>query len=197
VAAAVAGAEASHRRIQDVNMQFYPTVTFVTTLQRAYTPATTLDVPTYDSTGTKILSVTPEDDVLQETTGWNVGAVFSWTIFDGGVRGGNLKAARATADVADAQEEATRRQATVQVAQAVRAVEVAEESLKTARVTRDQARALDRLTRLNYLDGSGTSLDLVVAARTLRQAGVQLVVQEFSTAQAKIGALLALATCDY
>ena len=57
--------------------------------------------------------------------------------------------------------------------------------------------AFDRLARLNFQLGRGTSLDLVDAARQLRQAEIQLAVQEFNTVQAKIAALLALSDCNY
>ena len=45
--------------------------------------------------------------------------------------------------------------------------------------------------------GTGTSFDLVDAAQRARAAEVDLAVKEFTVVQSKLGALLALSTCDY
>ena len=54
-----------------------------------------------------------------------------------------------------------------------------------------------RLTsKISFLNGSGTSFDLVLTERQLRISEADLAVSEFSVLQAKIAALLALSTCN-
>jgi hypothetical protein len=49
-----------------------------------------------------------------------------------------------------------------------------------------------RLSKISFLNGSGTSFDLVLTERQLRVSDADLAVSEFSVLQAKIAALLAL-----
>ena len=65
---------------------------------------------------------------------------------------------------------------------------------ETSRKLSEQA---DRLARTNFELGQGTSLELVEAARRLREAEIQLAVREFELVQAKIRALLSLSICRY
>jgi outer membrane protein TolC len=62
---------------------------------------------------------------------------------------------------------------------------------------RDLAAENDRLTRTAYLEGRGTSLELVTAAQGLREAEIQLALREFDLVKARIAAILALATCPW
>src|SRR5262249_15076433 len=94
------------------------------------------------------------------------------------------------------QLESLRRSASVAVAQARRAVDVAEQSRTIAEEARNLAADVDRLTISGYRTGKGTSLDLVVSAAALRQAEISLALQEFSLVRARIEQLLALATCS-
>jgi outer membrane protein TolC len=59
----------------------------------------------------------------------------------------------------------------------------------------DAARELDRLTRISYERGAGTSLDLVTAGTALRQAQINATVDQFNAAKASVDADLAKATC--
>jgi outer membrane protein TolC len=68
--------------------------------------------------------------------------------------------------------------------------------LAVAARTREIAAETARLTKVAYLNGSGTSFDLVDTARRLREAELDYTVKEFDVLRAKIAALLALATCD-
>jgi outer membrane protein TolC len=166
--------DAAESGIKDVEYQFLPTLNAQSTL--AYTGQALNSFP---------------------NTTWNIQAILSVPIWDGGVKYGNMRIARAQRDEAEQTLESLRRQATVQVEQARRAVVVAEQSRDVASNARALAAESDRLTRVGYQEGQGTSLELVIAAEQLRQAEVNLALQEFGLVKARIGALLALATCPW
>lgn len=172
---------ASRRAVRDVELAFVPTVNLTSGLGVSVSNLTSAQNGT-----TNITSYT-----------WTVAGVLSWNIFDGGVRYGQLRDTRAAVVQADAAYEGAKRSATIQVAQAERAVEVADASLAVARDTRRLAAETDRLARVNFALGKGTSLDLVDASRQLREAEIQLALKEFSTIQTRIQALLALSVCEY
>jgi outer membrane protein TolC len=75
-------------------------------------------------------------------------------------------------------------------------VQVADSNLVVSRRSRDIASESARLSRIAFLNGSGTSFDLVDTARRLREAELDLAIKEFEVVRAKVTALLALATCD-
>ena len=143
------------RLVTDVWLQFVPTV-----IAQSSVAATT--IPTA-ATG----SPNPT---------WNIQGVLSWSIWDGGVRYGNLRNQRAQLDEARQALESQKRQALIQVEQAKRSVTVAQDQLKVA----DRARALavqnDMLTQTAYREGQLqiTSLDLVTAAAARAPGGHQL-----------------------
>ncbi|HEU4405184.1 MAG TPA: TolC family protein [Polyangiaceae bacterium] len=189
VQAAEAQVEVTKRAIGDVEMQFYPTVSLQSVYQRAQNPFV---VRSANPDGTTRL-ISERVDV----TNWTIAGVLTWNIFDGGVRYGQLRDTRAQAAQAEARAEATRRNASIEVTRALRGVKVAEDAQRVAQQTRDLARETDRLTRANFELGRGTSLDLVDAARRLRESEIQLAVREFEAIQSKITALLALSQCEY
>lgn len=166
--------EVARRLVNDVKYQFAPTIDV-----RSSVGATTID------TG------------AAPNTTWNVQAVLTVPIWDGGIRYGNLRDTRAQEVIAGQRLEAARRQATVQVTQAQRGVRVAEDRQRVAAQTRDLAIENDRLTRTAYLEGRGTSLELVTAAQALREAEIQLAVREFELVKARVLAILALASCPW
>ncbi|HEV8550525.1 MAG TPA: TolC family protein, partial [Polyangiaceae bacterium] len=86
--------------------------------------------------------------------------------------------------------------ATVDLVQARRQVEVADESRRVQQEVRDLAFEVDRLTRAAYQTGKGTSLDLITSAAALRQAELDLAVDELGLVQARIASLLTLADCS-
>ena len=65
----------------------------------------------------------------------------------------------------------------------------------------DRARALaiqnDELTQTAYRAGQLTSLDLVVAAASRRQAEINYAIQQFTLVKNRIAAVLALSTCNW
>jgi outer membrane protein TolC len=116
-------------------------------------------------------------------------------IWDGGARYGNLRNARAAADIAAQQLEALRRQAIIQVEQAQRQLLVAQQSDVVARDQRDLAAQNDQMTQAAYASGQGTSLELVTASEAHRQAEISLALSDFNVVKARILALIALASC--
>ncbi|MEP7051437.1 MAG: TolC family protein [Pseudomonadota bacterium] len=151
-------------------------------------------LPTIDANST--LGVQdPRFAVNNRRENWTIGALLSWQIYDGGLRGGQRTAAKAEVDATHAQLEETRRGATLQVNQALRAVQVAEANLAVAAKTREIDAETARLSKISFLNGSGTSFDLVTTESLLRVAEADLAVKEFNVTEAKIAALLALSTC--
>jgi outer membrane protein TolC len=167
-------ATVAHRLVNDVKYQFSPTVDL-----RSSVGTTTVD------TG------------AAPNTTWNVQAVLTVPIWDGGIRYGNLRDTRAQEAIAGEKLEAARRQAAIQITQAQRGVSVAEDRRRVATQARDLAAENDRLTRTAYLEGRGTSLELVTAAQGLREAEIQLALREFELVKARVLAILALATCPW
>jgi outer membrane protein TolC len=82
------------------------------------------------------------------------------------------------------------------VAQATRAVQVADANFQVAQKARDIAKESARLSRIAFINGSGTSFDLVDTESTLRSAELDVAIKEFELVRAKIAAFLALAACD-
>jgi outer membrane protein, multidrug efflux system len=174
VAALRGRTELAQRAHNDVKYQFSPTVDV-----RSNVNTTTADTGRFPNTT------------------WNVQAVLTVPIWDGGARYGNLRDTEAQEIVAQQQLEATRRQAIVQVTQARRGVTVAEDRRRVAVSARDLAAENDRLTRAAYLEGRGTSLELVAAAQTLRESEIQLALRDFELVNSRVLAVLALATCPW
>jgi outer membrane protein, multidrug efflux system len=171
--------ELAERKVTDVNLGFLPTVS----LQSTYS-----------------VSAQPFVNTLVDKTigvqSWSVAGVLRWNIYDGGVRYGSLKDTRAQVEQARLTYENVRRQVNIEAARAKRSITVADKSLTISTKARDLAKEADRLARLNFELGVGTTLDLVDAARRLREAEVQLAVKEFEAFQAHIKALLTQATCS-
>lgn len=174
IAAARVQLEVAKRNLQNVWYTFLPTVTAVSNLNASSPPPSGYPNPT-----------------------WNVQGVLEVPIWDGGTRYGNLRNARAAADIAAQQLDALRKQAVIQVQQAERQLVVAESSDRVAREQRDLAARNDTMTQVAYMAGQGTSLELVTASEAHRQAEINLALQDFDVVKARILALLALATCPW
>jgi len=156
----------------DVKTQFFPTLTLQSNL----------------STTTQLTGQSP-------STLWSVQGVLAWNIWDGGARYGNLRDAKLQVLEAQDRLDATRRAAVIQVVQTDRGVLVAQESRDVADRARNLAAEVDRLTRAGFMTGQGTSLDLVTAAAALRQAEINLAINDYSLIKARILAVLSLASC--
>ena len=176
VAAARTRVVAAKRRVDDVYYLFLPTLSAES--------LASYDASIPASAGTTISS-------------WNIEAVLTIPLWDGGVRYGSLRQMRALEDEARQTLEATRRQAVVQVVQARRSVTVAENAEMVAKNARALAAENDRLTRTGYIEGQGTSLELVTAAAALREADITLALRQFDLVKARVTAILALANCPW
>jgi outer membrane protein TolC len=167
--------EVAHRKVTDQWLQFLPTLG---------AQAGVSDYKNFDPS-------------LPNTYTWNIEAVLSVPIWDGGTKYGLVHNFQALEDEAKQTLESDKRQATIQVIQAKRNVAVAEDELRVA----DRARALaiqnDELTQTAYRAGQLTSLDLVVAAASRRQAEINYAIQQFTLVKNRIAAVLALSTCNW
>jgi multidrug efflux system outer membrane protein len=175
IASARASLEVAKRNLRNVYYQFLPTLNA-------------------QSTATEIAQA-PALGTFNPT--WNIQGILQVPWFDGGVRYGNLKNARAAEDIALQNLESLKRQAIIQVEQAQRQLVVAEVSTKVAREQRDLAAQNDTMTQTAYMAGQGTSLELVTASEAHRQAELNLALQEFNVVKARILAVLALANCPW
>lgn len=172
VQAAQAALRISERHVRAITYDYLPTVD--ATSQLAYTSAEYLNG--------------------QHVT-WTIGALLSWPLYDGGLRYANRSVREAESVVAREQLTQTSRRATLEVSQAFRGVKTAQANVNIARKTREISAETARLARVAFLNGSGTSFDLVDTARQLREAEIDLAIKEFEVLRAQIAALLALATC--
>jgi outer membrane protein TolC len=128
---------------------------------------------------------------------WNVAAVLSVPLWEGGGRAGLVRERAGAEEQAAAALESARRDVELEVARARRGVDVAEALVKTATESRDLAERTDRLTRRAFEVGRGSSLELVQSAAALRQAELTLVLREFELVQARLDAFLTEARCDW
>ena len=174
IAAATLDEVIAHRAVTAVGLQWLPTLS-----AQSQVATTSLEQPT-----------------LPNTT-WNVQAMVAWSFWDGGARYGAKASALALEASSRVTRELVTRQATIQVAQAQRAVGVAETSLQVATKSRDLAAELEALTTRGLEEGRGSSLEIVTAAAARRQAEISLAVREFDVARARLGARLARAVCNY
>jgi outer membrane protein TolC len=174
VAAARTKLEVAKRNLRNVWYSFLPTLNAQSTVTETSPASSTYPNPT-----------------------WNVQGILSVPLWDGGVRYGNLRSARAAEDIAVQQLEALRRQAVIQVEQAQRQLLVAQTSDRVATEQRDLAAQNDVMTQTAYMAGQGTSLELVTASEAHRQAELNLALADFNVVKARILAVLALATCPW
>ncbi len=165
--------EIAARGEKDVWYQFSPVVTLQSTLAAS------------------------NDALAIPSTTWNIAGVLTIPIWDGGARYGELRQARAQKDEAEQNLIAQRRSVVIQIEQARRAVDVAEDSRKVAVDAETHARQVDHMTQVGFLTGQGTSLDLVISAGALRQAQINRALRDFDLVRARIDALLALADCHW
>ena len=128
---------------------------------------------------------------------WNIGAVLTLPFYDGGVRGGLVRQARAQEETARQNALNVERSGGVEVRRTRRQVDVTQRQRDIATQARELAAENDRLTRRSFEVGTGTSQDLVVSAAALRQAELNQVVSEFQFYQARIESFLAEAACDW
>lgn len=127
---------------------------------------------------------------------WSISAVLSVPIYDGGELGAERDINRATTVEARQTLTQTARQARLQAVQAQRSIQVAQANFDVSRQARDIAAESARLSRIAFVHGTGTSFDLVDAARRQREAEIDVTIKEFEVVRAQITALLALSNCN-
>jgi outer membrane protein TolC len=135
--------------------------------------------------------------VIGSNMSWTVQGVLNVPFYDGGVRYGAMRDARAALEQARQALVSTRLSAIVGSVQAMREVTVLQASRDVARRQRDLAARIDARTRDGYAHGLGTSLDLVISAQALRQAEIDLALLDFRVASARAAAALVNAECVY
>lgn len=175
VQAANAGLAVAERNVTSIDFSYLPQV-------QAQSTVTYFTVPKFAAN--------------QDHVTWTIGGLLTWHLYDGGLRYAQRATSEGQRDAAEQRALQVRRDATVQVRQAYRSVQVAKTQLEVSQQTRDTARRSARLSRIKFESGTGTSFDLVDALRSLREAELDVTLREFELLQAEIGALLALATCD-
>lgn len=175
IQAARAKVDVARRNVNSIDWQYLPTVDFVSDLNY-------VDVARYSPNGKHVT--------------WTIGGVLTWQLYDGGIRYGEREQNEGALEVARQNLAEARRQAKVQVIQAERAVRVAQANLTVSQRSDDLAKKNAKLSRLAFINGTGTSFDLVDAAKRLREADLDLAVKQFEVVRARIAALLALATCN-
>jgi outer membrane protein TolC len=126
---------------------------------------------------------------------WNLQAVLTVPLWDGGARYGAARLADAALEQARAREAAVARAARFDLDRARRGVEVAEASRAVAARALEYASRTDQQVRQAYQAGLGTSLELVTAAAALRQQQLTVALRDYDVLRARVAALLALAEC--
>ena len=127
---------------------------------------------------------------------WNVQAVLTVPIWDGGQRYGALRDAKAVETQAESRAQNAVRRARVEVERARRAIEVATATRAQAEEALKQAELTDALTKKAWDAGVGTSLELVTAAASLRTQRLQLALRDYDVLRARVVALFVLSECN-
>ncbi len=175
VRAARANAEVADRDVTSVDFSYVPEVHAETSL-------------TYNSVA--------RFSANQEHFTWTLGGVLTWRLYDGGLRYGQRTTAKGQQEIAQQQELATLRSASIEVERAFRNVTVAKTNLDVSVHTRNVARDSARLSQVKFVNGTGTSFDMVDTLRSLREAEIDVTIKQFDLLRAEIAAYLAIATCD-
>ena len=175
VRAAAAGAAIAERNDKAVSLSFLPTIDARSSL--TYVPNE------LQSANRKHVS-------------WSIGATLTWHLYDGGLRYGEKTLNSALYEQSRQQSLQTERDATNEVRQAIRSVDVAKQSLDVAMSSSQIAADNADLARAKFLNGTGSSFDLVDTQRAARQTKLDVTVKEYELLRAEIIAFLALASCE-
>ncbi|EYF01629.1 TolC family protein [Chondromyces apiculatus] len=148
-------------------------------------------------TATLSSNVTTSHTVQSEFTNtqWSIQALLTVPLWDGGARYGLLKSSRAQVEQQKERLGVAERAAAVELTQATRGIEVADQARRVSTAARDLAAETTRLTRVAFEAGTATSFELVQAQQQLRQRELELALREFDVVRAKIASLLASANC--
>lgn len=130
-------------------------------------------------------------------TQWQIRAVLSIPLYDGGRTAAVRDEATANLDISRQQLTFARRAAQLEVVQTGRSVKVAERNYSLSQEARKIAKESARLAHVSFVHGTGTSFDLVESARRRRLAEIDVTLKEFEVVRARITALLAVSNCSY
>jgi outer membrane protein TolC len=128
---------------------------------------------------------------LQPAQGWQAQLVLSIPLYDGGFRYGVARERRALEAESVAQQEATLRQASVEVRAAFEVLQRADESLHAAQAAAKAAGNAAGLADQAYRAGATTNLEVIDAERRARDAATLAVLAEDAARQARLDLLLA------
>lgn len=152
-------------------------------------------VPTIDGVSSATYWSNANSTANRESVTWTIGAVLTWNIYDGGVRYGAKQTNQGQLSIAQESVTDRKRQAQIEVERALRSVQVAEANLEVSTRAAEIARQSAKFAQITFLNGTGTSFDMVDTAQTEREAELDVTIKEFELLRAKITAFLALATC--
>jgi outer membrane protein TolC len=152
-------------------------------------------VPTIDGVSSATYWSDPDRTANSEHVTWTIGAVLSWNIYDGGFRYGTRQVNEAQLTIAEESVTDRKRAARVEVERALRSIRVAEANLVVSTRAAEIARQSAKFAQITFLNGTGTSFDMVDTARTQREAELDVTLKEFELLRAKITAFLSLASC--
>lgn len=173
VRAAAAGAAIAERNVKSVMFEHLPTIDFVSNFNH-----------------------TTNGSIAFVQTTWTIGATLTWRLYDGGLRYGEKRLNQALFTQAQESTRRAERLATIQASQAVRSVSVAQASLELSQETQTISQENAQLAKAKFINGSGTSFDMVDTQRAAREAQLDVTVKEFELLRAEIIAFLALASCE-
>lgn len=127
---------------------------------------------------------------------WNATANLVWTAFDGGLRASEVTRSEAAVRVATAEQRATRIAAETEWRRTARLVAVAQAHTEIAQRNLAAARSLDALSRKAQELGTASAIEVVDAARRLRQSEAALAVRDVELQAARVRAYMAKAICN-
>jgi len=127
---------------------------------------------------------------------WSIGAALSIPIYDAGRITAERKLYEAEQAAATHRLTEVSRAAQLEVRRSLRAIKVAEANLQVSRQVRDVSLEAVKVARTAFVQGTGTSFDVVDTSRISREAELDLIIKEFEIVRARVTALLALSNCD-
>jgi outer membrane protein len=126
------------------------------------------------------------------TPNWWVGALLSWQFFQGGATAGQVREAKATLRVIQAQEDAFKLSVRIDVEQSSLAVQAARATLAAAGFALTNARRQLELAESRYTVGMGSVIELGDSQVTATQTAAQEVNARYTLASARAALLGAL-----
>ena len=129
--------------------------------------------------------------LTQPLTGWQLNLVLQIPLYDGGLRYGQAHERRANLKSAEAQLDATLRQAKSELRAAFKTVTHADAALEAARGSAKRAAEALELANEAWKAGATTNLEVIDAERRARDAEVQQALAEDASRQARLELLVA------